>query len=188
MSFEMTMPYERPDDAEKVDIAEHYKIEQFLFREAQALDERRFDSWLAMFSEDLLYEAPARYNRLPRQRAKEWSGAKEAKHFEDTKEFLRMRVRRLKTDKSWSEDPPSRTRHLISNVQVSWSKSTNTYLADSNFVVYRARASDDEETFYGARHDLISPSGDGSDGLLIQRRTILFDHTVILAANLGIFF
>ncbi|MBH5323482.1 aromatic-ring-hydroxylating dioxygenase subunit beta [Aurantiacibacter sediminis] len=187
-SFEMTMPYQRPSDAQASDMETTFRLSQFLYAEAQAIDERRFDDWLAMLAEDLHYEAPARYNRLPRERTKEWASEDEAKHFEDTKEYMQLRVKRLQTDKSWSEDPPSRTRHLITNVQVAHSVSANAYIVDSNFSVYRARAADDEEFFFGTRHDHIRENSSAPAGFEIARRTILFDQTLILSANLGIFF
>lgn len=188
MAYAMTLPFTRPDDRVATELETHHRLTQFLYQEAQALDERRFEDWLAMLAEDLSYKAPARYNRLPRERSKEFSSIGQAMHFEDTKEYMALRVKRLFTDKSWSEDPPSRTRHLITNVQTAWSPSLGAFLVDSNFAVYRGRGADDEETFYGARHDVVREVPDAPYGFEIAERTILFDHIVILAANLGIFF
>ncbi|MEM9840387.1 MAG: aromatic-ring-hydroxylating dioxygenase subunit beta [Pseudomonadota bacterium] len=187
MTYAMTLPYDLPGDLEKVSMETTYGIEQFLYEEAAAIDERRFDDWLSMLAEDLHYEAPTRYNRLPRERHREWSADGEAKHFEDDKALMKLRVKRLHTDKSWSEDPPSRTRHMVSNVRVRRSESLDLFIVDSAIAVYRARADDDVETFFGARHDHIRQSG-SEHGYEVARRVILFDQTLLLTANLGIFF
>lgn len=187
-TYAMTLPYDRPVDAKPVDLETTHSLTQFLYREALAIDERRFENWLDMLAADLTYNAPTRYNRLPRERSKEWARIGEAYHFEDTKADMQLRVKRLLTDKSWSEDPPSRTRHIISNVIVEHSQEADAFVVDSAFNVYRARGADDEEHFYGARYDLIRRVESAPIGYEIAHRTILFDQTLILSSNLGIFF
>ena len=41
-------------------------VEQFLYREARLLDERRFHDWLGLFTDDVHYWMTARGNRYPR--------------------------------------------------------------------------------------------------------------------------
>ena len=38
-------------------------------------------------------------------------------HFDENMYALRKRVQRLATDHAWTEDPPSRTRHFVTNVR-----------------------------------------------------------------------
>ena len=38
-------------------------------------------------------------------------------HFDEDMYALRKRVQRLATDHAWTEDPPSRTRHFVTNVR-----------------------------------------------------------------------
>ncbi len=89
-------------------------VQQFLFREARLLDERRFDEWLALFSDDCFYWMPTRFNRLRDGIDETWQVDKETEgldglaYFEDNKQILRRRVERLKTGMAWAEDPPSR--------------------------------------------------------------------------------
>ena len=42
------------------------EVEQFLYREARLLDERRFHEWLLLFTEDVRYWMPVRSNRYPK--------------------------------------------------------------------------------------------------------------------------
>ena len=39
-------------------------VEDFLYREMELLDERRFEEWLELFAEDLVYFMPMRRNTL----------------------------------------------------------------------------------------------------------------------------
>ena len=106
------------------------EIEQFLYREARLLDERRFGEWLDLFTDDVRYWMPVRSTRYPRRskaivvldpdRHEEEELAKDGELgiFDESKETLCRRVARLDTGMAWAEDPPSRTRHLVSNVEV----------------------------------------------------------------------
>ena len=95
-----------------------HRVQQFYFHEAELLDDGRFADWLEIFDEDLFYLAPLRTNRLRRQAALSIGGRGEAAYFDETKESLAWRIRRYDSGMAWAEDPPSRTRHLISNVIV----------------------------------------------------------------------
>src|SRR5437773_7488698 len=97
-----------------------HAIEDFLYLEAELLDERRLREWLELFTDDLLYWMPVRHNPVdrPEDLADELSKPGESYYFNDTKETLRVRVERLYAKTAWSEMPPSRTRHLISNIRV----------------------------------------------------------------------
>jgi 3-phenylpropionate/cinnamic acid dioxygenase small subunit len=183
----MTIPFERESGTLPASLDETHSITQFLYTEALLFDERQFVEWLDMLAEDLHYYAPTRTNRMSRDRAKEWADARGAAHFDEDKDFIRARIRRLATGVAWSEDPPSRTRHVISNV-LARKRNDGSFEVDSNMIVYRARGDYDAEWFVGARHDLILPQTGVAHGFLIAKRTILFDHTGIDANNLGIFF
>ena len=96
------------------------EVEQFLYREARLLDNRRFSEWLELFSDDVRYWMPTRSNRYPlnskaisildasRYEEEEISGEDELAFMEETKKTLQMRVARLDTGMAWAEDPPSR--------------------------------------------------------------------------------
>src|SRR5262245_40068762 len=59
--------------------------------------------------------------------------------FEETKETLHTRVARLATGLAWAEVPPSRTRHLVTNVQVEPSDRESEVKVRSNFLLYRTQ-------------------------------------------------
>ena len=105
--------------------------------------------------------------------------------FEETKETLHTRVARLATGLAWAEVPPSRTRHLVTNVQVEPSDRESEVKVRSNFLLYRTQLEHSQDLFVGARDDVLRKV-DGK--WKIARRTILLDQTVLSSANLSVFF
>jgi len=167
------------------------EVEQFLYHEAFLLDERRFEEWLALFSEDARYWMPTRRAVAKAQAGarievgEELAGEGELGWFEDSKLTLMARVMRLRGGVAWSEDPPSRTRRMVSNVHVRPGEGEAELLARSYFLLHRTRHLRERETFVGCRHDLLRRS---EAGLQIARREIVLDEAVLDSPNLSVFF
>jgi len=176
-----------PFDAQKVGVELQHEIEQFYYREAAALDRREYDIWLTMLDEDLRYFMPLRRNRLKRFDSTEFSTDDEFASFDDNYAMIKGRVRKLASDVSWSENPGSKTRHLVSNVMIAIGDEPGTYAVDSAFITYRNRAERQVDIWAGERRDVIRRS-DTPYGFKISRRTILIDQTTLLSNNLSIFF
>jgi 3-phenylpropionate/cinnamic acid dioxygenase small subunit len=162
------------------------EIEQFLYFEAELLDDRRFSDWLSLCADDIHYWMPLRRNRLTRDRDRENSVVGEQAHFDENKRALGWRVAQLNTNMHWSEAPPSRTRHLVSNVRVTPGEAPDTYAVRSNFLCYRNRLEEDVDIWAGERQDVVRRVGDRQWQL--ARRTILLDQNVILSPNLSVLF
>ena len=164
----------------------HFEVEQFYYEEAELLDDGRFADWLDLFAEDLDYWMPTRSNRLRRQQAQSIAARGEAAFLDETKESLAWRIRRFDSGMAWAEDPPSRTRHLITNVTVRTADhSANELHARSSFLVYRNRLERETNIFAGTRTDLLRRT---ADGLRVARREILLDQNVLQAKNISTFF
>lgn len=82
---------------------------RFVFREARLLDERRFEEWLALFAPDGRYWIPAGPAETP---------GSEPAIVDDDHPTLEDRVRRLRSPVSFAQSPPSRTVHLLGNIEV----------------------------------------------------------------------
>ncbi len=165
-----------------------HHLEQFLYDEAAALDEWRFRDWLGYFSDDVHYWAPVRHNRVGRELSRETARLGENAHFDERGlAMLEQRVRKLETGLAWAEEPPSRTRHLITNVRA-WSNPEDAgYRVESAFLVYRSRLERDIEIFVGRRRDSIVGAGEPSRWRICARE-VLLDQTTITAKNLSCFF
>ena len=161
-------------------------IEQFLYREARYLDDREFEKWLDCYAEDVVYWMPERFNSLNMtDPADGISKPGDLALFEETKETLHIRVARLATGLAWAEVPPSRTRHLVTNVQVEPSDREFEVSVRSNFLIYRTQLEHSQDLFVGMRDDVLRKV-DGK--WKIARRTILLDQAVLSSANLSVFF
>jgi 3-phenylpropionate/cinnamic acid dioxygenase small subunit len=173
------------------------EVEQFLYREARMLDDRRFHEWLTLFTDDVRYWMAARTNRYPKS-SKAISILDPDRYVEDdvgrenelaildeTKETLTGRVARLDTGMAWAEDPPSRTRHMISNIEVEPGDVDTELRVYSNFIVYRSRAETEQDFYVGARQDVLRlVEGEWK----IAHRKLILDQNVMLAKNVSIFF
>ncbi len=157
-------------------------ITEFLYREALALDERRFRDWLEFLADDIRYEVPV---RVTREGLADWELAPTSRIFDDTKDTLEVRVRRLETDFAWAEQPPSRTRHLVTNVVVDVTDNIDEFLVSSNVFIYRSRGDDPNPSFYSLfRKDTIRRTGEWWE---LARRWAALDQSLINAHNMSIF-
>jgi len=160
-----------------------FELMQFYIREAWLLDERRFKEWLDLFTDDVLYFMPRRKNVLRREAQREVTALGDLAILEEDKRYLEMRVARLETGMAWAEDPPSRTRHLIGNLEAT-PRGDGEVVARTAFLVYRSHLETDAQLLSGCREDLLRPSG---GAWKIARRTILLDANVLLDKNLSVF-
>jgi 3-phenylpropionate/cinnamic acid dioxygenase small subunit len=173
------------------------EVEQLLYREARMLDERRFHEWLELFTDEVHYWMPMRTSRYPksskaiaildpdRYTEEELTREDELAILDETKETLRRRIARLDTGMAWAEDPPSRTRHIIANIEVEPGDAAAELKVFSNFLVYRSRSETEQDFYVGARQDVLRQV-DGA--WKIARRKIILDQNVLLAKNVSIFF
>lgn len=168
----------------ETELLRQYRVERFYTEEAALLDARRFAEWVELFSEDTHYFMPVRRTRLRREAAEEFTRPGEIAFFDETKETLRGRVAKLATGTAWAEDPPSRTRHLITNVLVVEERGEELDV-QTNFLLYRTRLKSEETTWIGSRRDVLRRH---ADSFLIANRVILLEQTVLLSQNLSNFF
>ncbi|MDN7754855.1 MULTISPECIES: aromatic-ring-hydroxylating dioxygenase subunit beta [Burkholderia] len=162
-----------------------WEIEQFMYHEARLLDERRYEEWLALLAEDIVYEMPLRVDRLRRDE-KRFKVEDEIKIFDDNLESLKLRVRRIRSGTAWSEDPRSRSRHFISNVQIVPGEQSNEIKAICAFMVYVSRMDEAPCVFSGQRQDVLRRSDQGE--WQITERWLMSDQSVMPSNNLTMFF
>src|SRR5215216_3636664 len=106
----------------------------FLFHEAELLDSQRLDEWLELLTDEVVYQMPV---RMTRERSAPSDISYDMYYFDETRATLRTRIARLKTDFAWAEDPPSRTRHCISNIRVERGPGPDDLAVRSYLLLYR---------------------------------------------------
>jgi len=86
------------------------EIEEFLYRQAEILDEKRWDEWLALFTEDGTYWVPVTEDQNVADGV--------PNIFYEDLDLMRVRAKRVSHPRAWSQKPPHRTSHVVSNVVV----------------------------------------------------------------------
>jgi p-cumate 2,3-dioxygenase beta subunit len=140
------------------------EIEDFLFHEADLLDNWRLDEWLALMTDDAAYFVPPNDRPDADHRFTLFTIA-------DDIVRLRERVIRLKDPNCHAEYPPSRTRRLITNVRITGSDG-GVISVEANFAVHRYRRGEPVREFVGHyRHKLRRVNG----ALKIAERSAILD-------------
>jgi 3-phenylpropionate/cinnamic acid dioxygenase small subunit len=145
-------------------------VEGFLYHEAQLLDERRFDEWLELFTDDALYWVPGGDEEDPVHRVS---------IAYDDRRRLRERVLRLQSGFAYAQDPPSRTCHLVGNVRVA--EEDGGLGVASSLIVAEVRRNA-QSIFAGHVEHLLVPEG---DGYRIRRKVIRLVNSGVPLGNVS---
>jgi 3-phenylpropionate/cinnamic acid dioxygenase small subunit len=108
---------------------DHEQVRQFLYYEAQLMDEHRYDEWLALWAEGALYWVPSNRDEIDPKR--------EISLVYDDAVRLKLRIARLKSGFAHAQEPKSRMRRLISNVVIE--EAEGEVVASSNFLLAELR-------------------------------------------------
>lgn len=171
-------------------------LERFYHYEARLLDNRQYQQWLALITEDIAYLMPSRVNVQVnnRDRGKEGMIAIE-RELEDADSMgcpireesyihLMVRVERAYKVNSWSENPPARTRRIIGNVEL-MSVQGDEHQVISNFHLFYARPGNENFIYSGQRRDQLLADG---TSYKLKRREIIMDYASIEVPTLGLLF
>jgi len=164
----------------------HLAAHQFLVEEAALLDGADYAGWLELICADIRYVMPV---RVTTARGAGFDSLAGMGHFDEDMYALRKRVQRLATDHAWTEDPPSRTRHFVSNVRTFREAPGHNKPAElrveSALLLFRSRGDTREPSLISAgRADLLRET---PDGLRLARREITVDESVLRTQNLAVF-
>jgi len=91
--------------------ADHRAVADFLYREARLADEARYAEWLALWTDDGVYWVPATTEPDP-------DPERQLSHVYDNRARVETRVKLLQTGVRYSQEPASRMRRLVSNIEV----------------------------------------------------------------------
>lgn len=158
--------------------------EEFLFHEAELLDEARFREWLELMDPDVRYRVYAPTVRGAGDR----SGASPmVPLFSEDIVSLRSRVAQLATPElTVAENPRSVDRRFVANVRARVGASASEIAVRSNLLVRRARGVGSEPVLLSAtRRDTLRRGG-GS--LRLASRVAQLDEPVVQARSLSLFF
>ena len=167
------------------------EVEEFLYHEADLLDQRRFREWLDLLADDLVYFMPIRRNvkfgqHDERENTRQGEGIS---WFDEDKWTLGKRVEQILTGVHYAEEPLSRVTHMVSNVRLldvqPSAEAPHEVTVGCRFLIYQNRVEYETYTFVGRRTDVLRRAGDGWQ---IARRELILEQNVLLAKNLSILF
>jgi 3-phenylpropionate/cinnamic acid dioxygenase small subunit len=167
------------------------EIEEFLYDEANMLDERRFKDWLPTLAEDLRYFMPMEFNvKFGEHAQREFTKREEQMSwFNEGKWTLTKRVEQILTGVHWAEEPLSRVCRLVTNVQLSAIETNEAGELEvdvsSRFLIYQNRCEYEQYYFVGDRLDRVRLT---NAGWQLASREIRLHQNVLLSKNLSIFF
>ena len=175
---------------------EQRALERFYFHEARLLDNRQYQQWLALVSEEISYVMPSRTNvqvdnrergrehMISVERELEGEDSMGCPIREETYIHLMLRVERAFKINSWSENPPARTRRMVGNIELMGREGAELSVL-SNFHLYYARPGTANVIYSGQRRDTLLPE---HDSYRIKRREVVMDYACIEVPTLGLLF
>jgi 3-phenylpropionate/cinnamic acid dioxygenase small subunit len=166
------------------------QIEAFLYHEAELLDERHYEDWLALLTDDVRYWMPLRRNVKFGELEREFTRAgQDINWFDEGKDTLTRRVQQILTGVHWAEEPLSRICHLVSNIQLLHVQPSvlapTEVTVKCRFLVYRNRVDTETDLLVGKRQDVVRRV---NGQWKIAQRQVILDQNVLLAKNLTVFF
>ncbi|MFP5072189.1 3-phenylpropionate/cinnamic acid dioxygenase subunit beta [Pseudonocardia nantongensis] len=160
----------------------HLLAHQWLVDEAWLLDAQSYSEWLDLLTDDIHYLMPVRVSTAL---GAGYDTSPGMAHFDEDKYSLSRRVARFLTEHAWTEDPPSRLRHHLSNVRTFAADDPDHLVVESATLLFRSRGDVREGSFVSAgREDLLRST---PEGWKLARRTIMVDDSVMRMQNLAIF-
>lgn len=145
--------------AESVSLA---AVEQFVYREARLLDERRFEEWMALYTDDGVYWAPTRHEQSSPDEA--------VSLFYDDRGTMGARIKRFAHPDIHIQTPISRTSHIVSNIELDASGSNEGGLvAHAAFIMSEYRSG--EPRWYSGRYEYLLR--DTSEGMRIAMKKVV---------------
>ena len=169
----------------------HLQAHQFLVDEAYLLDAQQYEMWLDTLTDDIRYVMPVRVT-IARGAGFDTSAGRGPgmAHFDEDKYSLSQRVARFATEHAWTEDPPSRLRHFITNVRTFECDDPDDgahLIVESAELLFRSRGDVNESALVSCgREDLLRVSDD-KQTLKLARRNIIADESVLRMQNLAVF-
>lgn len=168
---------------EPVSMETHHAILSHYHAESRLLQNLQYREWLDMaIAEDIHYWMPVFEQRLTRDRRPDPT-PEDAAIYNDNYTELKQRVERMYTGQVWMEDPPSRIRYFVTNVEA-FETAPDEFEVYSNVLVHRNRRQSEVYVHTLGREDKLRMT---PNGFKVFRRKIILDARVVQDKNLYFF-
>ena len=120
------------------------EVEQFVYREARLQDDHDYEAWEALWTDDAIYWVPANDDDIDPE--------KQMSIIFDNRSRISVRVRQLLTGKRHTQEPRSRLRHIVSNVEILTEDGEDIRVC-TNSLVFESNLRG--ETLWAARNEIV---------------------------------
>jgi 3-phenylpropionate/cinnamic acid dioxygenase small subunit len=149
----------------------------FVVRECRLLDEKRYEAWNALFTDDAFYWVPL----VPDQP----DAIEHTSHLYEDKLLRDLRIERLKSPRAFSQQPPSRCHHLLQMPTVEeFDTAANRYVVRTEF--HYTESQGDELQFYVGTFFHHLSEVDGALRMTLKRVNLLNCDAALPAVQLFI--
>ncbi|GAB3033227.1 3-phenylpropionate/cinnamic acid dioxygenase subunit beta [Mycobacterium bourgelatii] len=162
----------------------HLQAHQFLVDEAYLLDAQDYGTWLDTLTDDIRYVMPV---RVTTARGSGFDVSPGMAHFDEDKYSLTHRVARFRTEHAWTEDPPSRLRHFITNVRTFPGHDDRHLTVESAELLFRSRGDVNESALLSCGREDVLRWDERTQAWKLARRNIIADESVLRMQNLAVF-
>jgi len=129
-----------------------HAVEQFLYRQADLLDSKKWQEYIDLFTQDGVYWVPADPAHTT------WEGMPAI--FAEDRNLMTVRMKRVLHPDAWSQRPAWATNHVVSNVVVQTAAAGGDLLVRSRFHMLELRR-DDVRHFAGTYTHQLKKMSDG---------------------------
>lgn len=116
----------------ELSVEEIDSVTKFLYFESRLLDERRWEEWLQLWTEDGMYWVPQSFNQT--------NPYDHISLFWENKMLRELRIRRLQNERNWSQQPPTHSSRLLGNICIEGKDKDDYLVVRANFQSVENRA------------------------------------------------
>jgi 3-phenylpropionate/cinnamic acid dioxygenase small subunit len=142
----------------------HHDISQFLFREARYADDHRYESWEALWADDGIYWIPANGDDIDPER--------QMSIVYDNRSRIGLRVRQLMTGKRHTQEPQSRLRRIVGDIEVMKAEGHELTVACNTMIFESALRGD---IVWASRNEFVLRR-DGDDFKIARKKVALVNN------------
>ena len=150
-------------------------VEQFLFHEARLLDERRYSAWLDLWTPEGRYWMPRFHEQA--------NPFEQVSLFWEDAMLRSVRVKRVENQRNWSQQPPTRSAHVIGNIMIDGLDAAGCLIVHSSFQLTDWRI--EQRQLAGSVQHKLAATEEGGWKMVLKRVNLVNCDAVF--ANLEVF-
>lgn len=140
-------------------------VEQFLYRQSELLDAKRWQDYIDLFTDDGIYWMPANADH------EHWEGVPSI--FIEDKNTMAVRMKRVLHPEAWSQVPIWETNHIVSNVVIQDISPEGDVVVRSRFQMIELRREDVRH--FAGRYLHVLKKGQNDSYLIQKQRVDMFN-------------